>query len=222
MQKWKQITAAVLSVLMLLSAAAVAPLSAEAVGVKPAVSAVAAKKKPSKITLSKTKATVLAGKTLQLKATLSPKGASAKVTWKSSNTKVATVDKNGRITAKKAGRATVTAKTDNGKKAACAVTVKKAAAKSSGAGMRVSYTKSVRRGEYATVTVKGSANTRYGIRVRYKSGYSTAKGLFTKTSDSSGTVSWTWKVGSSTTPGTYPVYISCGSKTVTVQFTVTK
>lgn len=47
-----------------------------------------------------------------------------KITWKSSNKKIATVSKKGVVTAKKAGTATITA-TCNGKKATCKVKVKK-------------------------------------------------------------------------------------------------
>ncbi len=45
------------------------------------------------------------------------------LTWASSNTKIATVDKNGVISAKKTGTATITAKTVNGKTASVKVTV---------------------------------------------------------------------------------------------------
>ncbi|MBP5654658.1 MAG: Ig-like domain-containing protein, partial [Clostridiales bacterium] len=72
------------------------------------------------LTLNKTKAEVVCGKNLTLKATL--KGSSAKITWKSSDTKVATVDSNGKITAKMAGTVTITA-TSAGKAAICTVTV---------------------------------------------------------------------------------------------------
>ena len=48
---------------------------------------------------------------------------SAKVTWKSSNKKVATVNK-GTVKAKKAGKTTITAKV-SGKTLKCSVTVKK-------------------------------------------------------------------------------------------------
>ena len=49
-------------------------------------------------------------KTLQLTATVSPADATNKdVTWTSSNTKVATVDSNGKVTAKTYGKTTITA-----------------------------------------------------------------------------------------------------------------
>ena len=47
----------------------------------------------------------------------------ATVTWKSDNTKVATVNSSGKVTAKKTGTATITATGSNGKKATCKVTV---------------------------------------------------------------------------------------------------
>ena len=65
----------------------------------------------------------------QLTATVSPTNASnKKITWTSSNTNSATVDSNGKVTAKGAGNATITAtsQADGSKKATCAVTVTKA------------------------------------------------------------------------------------------------
>ena len=55
---------------------------------------------------------------------LSVYGGSGKITWKSSNSKVASVNKSGKITAKKPGTCTITAKR-NGVKLKCKVTVKK-------------------------------------------------------------------------------------------------
>jgi hypothetical protein len=46
--------------------------------------------------------------------------------------------------------------------------------------------------------------------VRYKSGPSTAAGLIPKTTDANGDVAWSWKVGTRTTPGSWPVTITCG------------
>lgn len=73
------------------------------------------------IKLNKTKATLKKGKSLTLKATVS--GKSKKVTWKSSNSKIATVSKTGKVTAKKAGTATITVKA-NGVTTTFKVTVK--------------------------------------------------------------------------------------------------
>ena len=78
-----------------------------------------------KITLNKTSATIVKGKTLQLKAAVTPADATdGKVTWKSGNTKVATVNSAGKVTAVSAGTATITAVTGNGSiKADCTVKV---------------------------------------------------------------------------------------------------
>jgi len=62
------------------------------------------------------------------KAKLSVTGGTGAVTWKSSNKKVATVSKAGKVSAKKAGTATITA-TKDGKKLTCSVTVTKKTSK---------------------------------------------------------------------------------------------
>lgn len=72
-----------------------------------------------KVKLNKTKATLCLGETLQLKL----KNADGKVKWSSSSKKVATVSKKGVVTAKKAGKARITA-TLNGKRYSCFVIVK--------------------------------------------------------------------------------------------------
>ncbi len=72
------------------------------------------------LTLDKKTATVVCGKKLTLKATL--KNSNSKISWKSSDTKIATVDGSGKITAKKAGQVTITA-TAASKSAKCTVTV---------------------------------------------------------------------------------------------------
>lgn len=81
----------------------------------------------SKITLSKTKLTLADGKSAVLKATAAPSSANNKaVTWKSSNTKVAVVTQNGKVTAKGKGTATITCTAKDGSKvkATCSVSVK--------------------------------------------------------------------------------------------------
>ncbi len=83
-----------------------------------------AKKPVKKVKLNKKKATLKKGKTLTLKAVLTPQNASEKVTWSSSNKKVAKVNKKGKVTARKKGTAVITVKTASGKKATCKITVK--------------------------------------------------------------------------------------------------
>lgn len=80
----------------------------------------------------------------------------------------------------------------------------------------------VGRKETATVTIQALPNTTYSITVNYKSGPSSAKGLEDKTSDGSGQVSWSWKVGGRTSPGTFHITISGGGETLTLPFTVTE
>ncbi len=70
--------------------------------------------------LNKMSTSLVCGDTETLKAT--QKGFTAKITWKSSDSKVATVDSKGKVTAKMAGVTTVTA-TSNGKTVECVVTV---------------------------------------------------------------------------------------------------
>ena len=73
---------------------------------------------PTKVKLNKTGTQKLKkGKTLKLKATVLPETADSKVTWKSSDKKIATVDKKGKVKAVKAGTVTITVKTGNSKKA---------------------------------------------------------------------------------------------------------
>ena len=84
-------------------------------------------KQPVKnIKLNKTSATLKKGKSLTLKATISPSSANNKaVTWSSSNKKVATVSSKGVVKAVGNGTATITvkAKDGSGKKATCKITV---------------------------------------------------------------------------------------------------
>ena len=76
------------------------------------------------IKLNKTKVTLAKGKKVTFKATVALSNATDKnVTFTSSNTKVATVNAKGVVTAKKAGKATITAKAGT-KKATCKIVVK--------------------------------------------------------------------------------------------------
>ncbi len=77
----------------------------------------------TKVTLNKTSAKLYKGQSITLTATVAPSNATNKaVTWKTSDSSIATVS-GGKVTAKKAGTATITAETVNGIKATCKVTV---------------------------------------------------------------------------------------------------
>ena len=78
------------------------------------------------VKLSAKKLTMGVKEKVTLKATVLPAKADQKVTFTSSNKKVASVNAAGKITGKKAGKAKITVKTANGKKSTCVVTVKKA------------------------------------------------------------------------------------------------
>ena len=78
-----------------------------------------------KLTISQKKATLKKGKSLQLTVKRNPISATEKITWSTSNKKIATVSKKGKVKAKKPGKVTITAKTSNGKKVTCKITVKK-------------------------------------------------------------------------------------------------
>lgn len=76
------------------------------------------------VSVSPASASIEVGKTKQLAATVQPSNASEKaLTWTSDDTSVATVSTAGLVTAKKAGSATITAKTKNGVSGTCKVTV---------------------------------------------------------------------------------------------------
>ena len=83
-----------------------------------------------------------------------------------------------------------------------------------------SVTTPVEAGAKATLTIKGKPYTEYNIDVIYKTTASKAQGLENKISSADGTVSWTWKVGNGTTPGTYTIYISGGGERVEIRFRV--
>lgn len=69
--------------------------------------------------IKKSKLTVGVGSTTQVQLI-----GSGNITWVSSDKKVATVDSKGVVTAKKKGKATITATCDDGKQATCKITIK--------------------------------------------------------------------------------------------------
>ena len=104
------------------------------------------------ITLNKKTVTLAKGQKVQLAATVTPTNATTKkVTYTSSNKKVATVDANGRVTAINNGTATITAKTVSGQKVAtCHVTV--------ASGSLVEKKVTIGKGAAKSLTVKGPYN----------------------------------------------------------------
>ena len=80
---------------------------------------------PKKVIIKKTKLTVKKGNRVKIKVQLPKNTASNKITFTSSNKKVAKVDTTGKVTGVKAGKAKITVKTFNGKKKVVTVTVKK-------------------------------------------------------------------------------------------------
>ena len=75
----------------------------------------------------------------------------------------------------------------------------------------VSVTSPVPPGVDATLTVQTSSEALCLITVRYKSGPSKASGLVPKMADGRGIVAWTWRVGSRTTPGRWPISVTCSA-----------
>jgi len=84
-------------------------------------------------------------------------------------------------------------------------------------------TSPISRGSNATIAINTAPNTYCTITVYYKSGASCAKGLDPKNSDGNGNCSWTWKVGTRTTPGDWKIVINVQDLGQIEQyFTVTK
>lgn len=76
-------------------------------------------------------------------------------------------------------------------------------------------------GQTVTLYVKTSPGANCTITVNYASGPSTAGGLTPKNADGAGNVSWTWKVGTRTAPGSYAIDVSCGNSTAATTLHVT-
>ncbi len=89
-----------------------------------AVLKVTVKKAPKSIKAKRAQYKVKKGKTKKIAYSLSKGSASGKITFKSANKKIATVDENGKITGKKKGKTKITLKTYNGKKTTVKVVVK--------------------------------------------------------------------------------------------------
>ncbi|MCH5264262.1 MAG: Ig-like domain-containing protein [Lachnospiraceae bacterium] len=115
-------------------------------------------KKAKKLKMKKKKVTITVGQKKTLKLTVSPKKAAVK--WSSDKKKIASVSKKGVVTGKKAGKATITAKSGK-KKATCKVTVKdKTAAPTPSAPQSVKY-------NLSSVQVLGSRSLRVTLDRAY-------------------------------------------------------
>lgn len=83
----------------------------------------------SSVSVSPSSAALTVGGTKQLSVSVSPSNATNKsVTWKSSDSSIASVSNTGLVTAKKAGKATITVSSSNGKAAHATITVKQTTA----------------------------------------------------------------------------------------------
>jgi hypothetical protein len=92
---------------------------------------------------------------------------------------------------------------------ACAAAIALVAAAPAAARVRlVALTSPTYPGAYATLTAQVSPTATCSIRVYYRTTVSHAKGL--RPLRRGGRVSWTWKVGTRTTPGHWPIVVSCG------------
>ena len=80
----------------------------------------------------------------------------------------------------------------------------------------VSVTSPVNPGNYATLEARVTPEAQCSITVYYKSGPSTAQGLYPKQADNNGDVFWTWKVGSRTTPGSWRIVVTATHEGQTV------
>ncbi len=124
------------------------------------------------ITLSNSSLSIAKGNATTLTATITPNTATNKaVKWESSNTKVAKVDSNGKITAVSKGTATITckAKDTSKKKATCKVTVTSTStSKITGITLNKSSL-SIAKGNTSTLIATIAPNTATNKAVEWKS-----------------------------------------------------
>ncbi|MCL6442943.1 MAG: thermonuclease family protein [Alicyclobacillus sp.] len=76
----------------------------------------------------------------------------------------------------------------------------------------IAFTRHVHPGDEATLEIQTQPGARATIEVDYKSGPSKARGLYPQVADAQGHVTWTWFVGTNTTPGSWPVVVTVGKQ----------
>ena len=167
---------------------------------------------PTSVKIEPATLSVKVGATAQLTATVGPEGAPQDVSWTSSATSVATVDKNGKVTGVKAGTATITAKTTTGNKTAtCKVTVTSSTVAVTGVTLNKSTT---------TIKVGGSetlvATVKPDNATNKKVTWSTSAGSVAKVDANTGEVTGV-KAGTATITAT----TEDGKKTASCKVTVT-
>ena len=79
---------------------------------------------------------------------------------------------------------------------------------SDGTELTILFTPIVRRGAEAVVFFQGPPEVAWYLSIRYATGYGTAAGLGEQIADADGVVEWSWRIGSNTTVGDWPVTIS--------------
>ncbi len=72
-----------------------------------------------------------------------------------------------------------------------------------------SVTSPVRPGTNARLEILTTPGAECAITVVYMSGPSRARGLEPKFADTGGQIAWVWRVGTNTTPGTWPIFVEC-------------
>ena len=123
-KKVLSVTTAIILAMSVLPTAAYAAATNSDEKSSPVIEATANSVAVEKVILNMAAKTLKVKGIVQLKATVSPTNASnTKVTWTSSDPSVAKVSKTGKVTALKKGKATITATSNNGKKAKAAILV---------------------------------------------------------------------------------------------------
>ena len=161
------------------------------------------------VTLNKTALELTEGESDTLTTTVKPDNATDKtVTWTSGNTAVATVDASGKVTAVKAGSATITAKAGD-KTATCAVTVKAKETNIPVASITLNKTRvTLHPGESETLTATISPDNATDKTLTWTSSYPAAV-----TVDANGKIT-------AVAVGAAAIHVSCGGKSATCEVTV--